>query len=182
VVAGPCPTCACEIEYIDQTENIHYFSDILIISALCPECGYRFTDTQVLAEGEPARFEFTVENTDDLSVRIVRSMTSAIEIPELGVRIDPGPACEGFVSNVEGVLNRIDQVLGSVLVRAEDETERQNALVLKEKIAVARAGEFPFTIILVDPSGNSAILSDRAVKTRMEITPGEEVPGKEEET
>ena len=171
VVPGPCPTCAREIEYIYQTENIPYFSDILIISALCPECGFRFTDTQMLKHGEPARFELAVGNPEDLSVRIVRSMSASIEVPELGVRIDPGTKCEGFVSNVEGVLDRIDQVLGSVLTWAEDACERERALELKEMIALAKAGEFPFTVVLEDPSGNSRILSDRAVKTDLEAAP-----------
>ena len=46
-----------------------------------------------------------------ISARVVRSTGARIEIPEFGVRIDPGPACEGFVSNVEGVLDRIGKVV-----------------------------------------------------------------------
>jgi zinc finger protein len=170
-VAGPCPACAREIEYIYQTENIPYFSDVLIISASCPCCGYRFADTQVLREGEPARYELAVGSPADLFIRVVRSMRGAVEIPELGVRIDPGPACEGFVSNIEGVLDRINSVLDSVLTWADDHEERRNAIALKEKIALAMDGRLPFTIILEDPGGNSAIISDRAKKTRLEIAP-----------
>jgi zinc finger protein len=98
-------------------------------------------------------------------------MRGAVEIPELGVRIDPGPACEGFVSNIEGVLDRINSVLDSVLTWADDHEERRNAIALKEKIALAMDGRLPFTIILEDPGGNSAIISDRAKKTRLEIAP-----------
>jgi zinc finger protein len=167
VVPGPCASCAREIEYIYQTENIPFFSDILIISAICPDCGYRFSDTQVLRENEPSRYEFFVKNADDMSVRVIRSMTSTIEIPELGVRVDPGPACEGFVSNIEGVLNRIDNVVGSVLLWAESEEERCNAVALREKIAAVIAGNLPVTLILEDPMGNSGIVSDRAKRTRL---------------
>ena len=116
VVPGPCPYCNTEIEYVYQTENIPYFSDILIISALCGSCGYKYVDTQLLKENKPVRFELLVDKAEDLAIRVVRSMSASLEIPELGVRIDPGPACQGFVSNVEGVLDRIEQIVKGALV------------------------------------------------------------------
>jgi len=86
VVPGPCPSCNTEIEYLYQTENIPYFSDILIISAACAACGYRYVDTQLLKDADPVRYEMPVTTISDLDVRVVRSMSGAIEIPELGVR------------------------------------------------------------------------------------------------
>ena len=56
-------------------------------------------------------------------------MSAAIEIPELGVRIDPGPSCQGFVSNVEGVLDRIEQVVKGCLNWGTD-VEKENAAAL----------------------------------------------------
>ena len=163
VVPGPCPYCNTEIEYLYQTENIPYFSDILIISAICPACGYKFVDTQLLKNADPVRYEFAVETRGDLDVRVVRSMTAHLEVPELGVRIDPGPACEGFVSNVEGVLDRIAQAIHAG-IRDGDETEKENGRVLLERIASIKAGKLPMTLILQDPMGNSMIVSDKAVK------------------
>lgn len=163
VVNGPCATCGEEVEYIYQTETIPYFSDILIVSASCPACGYRYTNTQMLREGEPTRHTFRVDSADDLSVRVVRSMSATLRIPELGVEIDPGPSCEGFVTNVEGVLDRVLSVIEGVLVWAEDD-ERTRAEILKGEIACVKAGELPITLILEDPTGNSAIVSDRATR------------------
>ena len=163
VVPGPCPCCNTEIEYLYKTENIPYFSDILIISAVCPSCGYKFIDTQLLKQADPARYTMTVDAKDDLAVRVVRSMSASIEIPELGVRIDPGPSCQGFVSNVEGVLDRIDQVVKSALSWGTD-IEKENAAALLADIARVKAGTFPVTLILEDPCGNSGIISDKAVK------------------
>jgi len=91
-------------------------------------------------------------------------MCGVIRIPELGVQIDPGPACEGFVSNVEGVLTRIERIVDAVIAWAEPE-QQDPAAVLKEKIDRIRAGEMPVTLIIEDPSGNSAIISDKARKT-----------------
>ena len=169
-VPGPCPSCNTEIEYLYTTENIPYFSDILIISAICPACGYKFVDTQLLKHGEPARHTFVVQSADDLSIRIVRSMSASIEIPELGVRIDPGPQCQGFVSNVEGVLDRIEQVVKGALKWGTD-AEKENAAELLADIARVKAGLYPITLIVEDPSGNSGIESERVTKEKYEPEP-----------
>ena len=164
IVPGPCPFCNTETEYLYQTENIPYFSDILIISATCPACGYRYVDTQLLKNAGPVRYEMPVRTRDDLDVRVVRSMTGIIEIPELGVRIDPGPACEGFVTNVEGVLDRIAEAI-RIAIRDGSETEKKNGRILLESIECIKAGEIPITLILQDPMGNSMLVSDKAEKT-----------------
>lgn len=174
VLNGPCAACGEECEYIYQTETIPYFSDILIVSACCPVCGHRYANTQMLREGEPVRFTFRVESPDDLLVRVVRSMNGTLRIPELGVEIDPGPACEGFVTNVEGVLDRVLSVVEGVLVWAEAD-ERARAELLKDEIAGAKSGEFPVTLILEDPTGNSAIVSDRALREPLACD-GDEAP------
>jgi len=163
VVPGPCPCCNTEIQYLYKTENIPYFSDILIISAICPTCGYRFVDTQLLKQADPARYSVAVNAVDDLSIRVVRSMSAAIEIPELGIRIDPGPSCQGFVSNVEGVLDRIEQVVKGCLKWGTD-VEKENAAALLADIVRVKAGTFPLTLILEDPCGNSGIISDKTLK------------------
>lgn len=163
VVPGPCPCCNSDIEYQYKTENIPYFSDILIISAICPSCGYRFVDTQLLKQADPARYTMAVGTVGDLSVRVVRSMSASIEIPELGVRIDPGPSCQGFVSNVEGVLDRIETVVKGALSWGND-VEKENAVALLADIAKVKAGAFPITLILEDPNGNSGIIADTAKK------------------
>jgi zinc finger protein len=165
VVPGRCPYCEREIQYLYQTENIPYFSDILIVTGRC-ECGYRHADTLILTGGEPARWEYPVEGPEDLNARVVRSASGTVRIPELGVEIDPGPACEGYVSNVEGVLERIDDVLAGVLTWAEGE-ERENALALRTRIELAREGSLPFTLSIEDPTGNSAIVSEKARKTEI---------------
>lgn len=169
-VPGPCPSCNTDIEYLYLTENIPYFSDILIISAVCATCGYRYVDTQLLKSAEPVRYEMPVTTTDDLDVRVVRSMSGALEIPELGVRIDPGPACEGFITNVEGVLSRIERVVEGALHWGNDE-ERENARLLLAKIARVKSATLPVTLILQDPSGNSVILSDKAIQRDYQAEP-----------
>jgi len=117
----------------------------------------------VLGEGEPVRYEFSVSGQEDLDTRVVRSTTGLLQIPELGILVEPGPACEGFISNIEGVLQRFEEVMDRILTWAEGE-ERDNALALKEKILEARDGKVPFTLIVQDVDGNSAIIHPAAVK------------------
>jgi zinc finger protein len=160
-LSGPCPLCGEEIEYIYQTENIPFFSDILIMCGLCEACGFRLTDTMILADRGPIRYEYDVQSAEDLSTRVARSTSATIEIPELGISISPGPACQGFVSNIEGVLVRVEDAIRTTLLSADDD-ERRAALDGIETLAHAKDGEIPFTLIIEDPSGNSAILSDKA--------------------
>jgi len=168
VLPGPCPVCQAEIQYLYQTEEIPFFSEILIISTVCPSCGYRLADTQLLKHAEPSRWELRIEYPEDMMVRVIRSMNAAIMIPELGVRIDPGPACEGFVSNVEGVLVRVDGVLSNLRSWAESDEERERIDNLKESIARIQEGQLPATLVIEDLSGNSAIIADRATVCRIE--------------
>jgi zinc finger protein len=162
VFPGRCPLCDSDIEYRYQTETIPHFSDVLIISSSCP-CGFHYCDTLLLAGGEPARWQLRVTSVQDLSIRVVRGSSGTIEIPDLGVRIDPGPACEAFVSNVEGILCRVIQVVEQILPGLED-TEGENAVALLEKIGQVREGKLPVTLVIEDPCGNSAIVSEKAEK------------------
>jgi zinc finger protein len=163
IVRAPCPVCKNEIEYLYQTEEIPYFSEILLMSASCG-CGYRLVDTMILEENEPVRWTLRVDEEKDLEARVVRSTRGVIEIPELGMLAEPGPICEAFITNVEGVLLRMERVIGTVLTWAEGE-ERETALALRAKIAECRAGRMPFTLIIEDPDGNSAIISPKAEKS-----------------
>ncbi len=158
VLRAPCPVCKQEIEYIYQTETIPYFSEILIESATCP-CGWRMADAFILREGQPNRCEYAVTCEDDLCVRVVRGSAGTVTVPELGIVIRPGPAAEGYITNIEGVLDRIEDVLDTALRTSEGE-ERDRALALKEQIALVKKGQARITLIIEDPSGNSAIIKN----------------------
>ncbi|MDR3101900.1 MAG: ZPR1 zinc finger domain-containing protein [Methanocalculaceae archaeon] len=170
VVPGLCPDCGREIEYIYDTEYIPYFSDMLLLSGVCPDCGFRITDTMILNDHEPCRWEMKASTPEDLDVRVIRSMQGEVDIPEFGINIYPGPACSGFVSNMEGVLMRAEDAVRRVLLSCEGE-EVAAANELLEKIDKARRSEHQFTVIITDPSGNSGIVSPKAVKTKPDEEP-----------
>jgi len=109
-----------------------------------------------------------VESPGDLDIRVIRSISGTIRIPELGINIEPGPASESYVSNVEGVLCRIEDVVGMV-TRWEDEPSGSvnRAHEILELLRQVRLGELGITIIIEDPLGNSAIISDKAISEVM---------------
>ncbi|WOF15205.1 ZPR1 zinc finger domain-containing protein [Methanoplanus sp. FWC-SCC4] len=163
VIVAPCPVCSTEIQYIYQTERIPYFSEVMLASAIC-ECGFRSVDTLVLGDGEPVRYTLEINSAEDLNSRVIRSSQGTIEIPEFGVLIEPGPMCEAFISNVEGVIFRIIKVLDNILLSA-DEEQKKNTLALKERLLNACEGKEPFRLIIQDMDGNSGIVNKKAVKS-----------------
>lgn len=165
---GTCPACGGEIQITHHRLEIPHFPDLLLVSIACDACGYRHTDTIILGEGDPVRWTVRVEEPDDLSIRVVRSTTGTIKIPELGLAVEPGTACEGFVTNIEGVLVRFERAVESILANPENDDERTAALRMQEKLADAREVAFPFTVVLEDPSGNSALISEKAEKMLLE--------------
>ena len=100
----------------------------------------------------------------DMEARVVRSTTSTIELPELGILAEPGPICEGFITNVEGVLVRMIDVVNRVISWSEGE-ELERAEALKVRIEDMRSGNVPFTLVIQDQDGNSAIIHPNAVKS-----------------
>ncbi len=131
------------------------------ITSVC-DCGFRYSDTLILSQHEPVHYEMKVRSVDDLDARVVRSTSGTIRIPELGVDIEPGPASESFISNIEGVLGRVEEIL--VMVKQwgeEDKTMR--AVELLSNIEKTRAGKYEVTVVIEDPLGNSAIIAENAV-------------------
>jgi zinc finger protein len=168
-IPSRCPQCNAEIQFQYQTEEIPYFSEIMLVTGSC-ECGFRSVDTLILKESEPVIWTMRVENTDDLCARVVRSNRGRMEIPEFGIVIDPGPSCEACITNIEGILEQVGEVIERVLTWAEGE-ERERALSLQRDLQLGREGCTPFTLVITDPSGNSAIISNKAIKT---VLPEEE--------
>ena len=153
-----CPACGLEgLEIREIPYDIPGFGTTLLITMYCPNCGFRHRDVLCLEFGEPKRYEFIVESPEDLKVRVIRSSSATIRIPELGILIEPGPASEGFISNVEGVLDRAEAVVAMMSRLAETPEEKAKASEILAKIWDAREGRLRFTLIIEDPLGNSLI-------------------------
>lgn len=159
-----CPLCSRSILLTWQPDNIPFFGEVIYTSANC-KCGFRYADTMILTQRDPVRFTLRVESSADLDARLIRSTSGTIRIPELEINIEPGPASESYVSNIEGVLYRIEDVLRMVSLWEDEPPESiKRAYELLDLLEEVRKGRKAITLIIEDPLGNSAIVSDKACK------------------
>jgi zinc finger protein len=142
-----------------QQDNIPFFGDILEISMVCC-CGFKFVDTIILSQKEPLRHTKRICSESDLCDRVIRSTSGTIRIPEWGVDIEPGPASEAYITNVEGIIERLQSIVHMAKKWSETDEERLRAESLLKTMEVAREGKPDFTFIIEDPLGNSAIIAD----------------------
>ncbi|MBU7045302.1 MAG: ZPR1 zinc finger domain-containing protein [Theionarchaea archaeon] len=152
-----CPQCGHRLELLMQTYNIPYFGMVLQSTFIC-HCGYKFVDIYPFEVKEPTRYIVHISNAD-LNSRVVKSSTCIIEVPELGIRVDPGPASEGVVTNIEGILRRIEDVLKTAIRWGNPDQKRKGKRILK-KLRKVFEGKESVTLILEDPRGFSCIVSE----------------------
>ncbi len=160
-----CPLCSGELKTNWVPDNIPFFGEVMHITSTC-ECGFRYSDTLILSQHEPVHYEMKVRSIEDLDARVVRSTSGTIRIPELGVEIEPGPASDSFISNIEGVLEKVEEILGMV-TRWGEEDKTGRALELLSNIEKTRDGKYNITLIIDDPLGNSAIIAENAVSRKL---------------
>ncbi len=168
---GDCPICGGRntLKVIQYVHDIPYFGKVMESTIVCEKCGYRNADVMILEEREPRLYTVKVEGTKDLFVRVVRSKSGTIELKEIGIKIEPGPAAEGFVSNVEGVLERAKDVLMMARDFKEQEGDREAIERIDRIIGYiegVKAGKKTLTVRIMDPFGNSALIGDK-VKSRL---------------
>ena len=109
-----------------------------------------------------------------MSVRVVRSQSATIIIPEAGIKVEPGPKSEGYGTNVEGVLTRFEDAVIKALNLFEDDESQKNAKNTLAHIRDLKNGNGTATLILLDPFGQSNIVSD---SVKVSEIPEEELHG-----
>ena len=76
--------------------------------------------------------------------------------------MEPGPKSEGYVTNVEGILNRFEDAVKKALNLFDDEPSQINGKNTLNKIQELKKGNGTATLIIQDPFGQSKIVSDSA--------------------
>ncbi len=162
----PCPACGRELRLIATTYEAPFFGKILVTSVSC-ECGFRHADSIVADVKEPTRFTIKIRS-DNLYTKVIRSTSGTIRIPEIGVDIEPGPASQAFITNLEGILDRVESIVRTAMRwNVDDEEKVRRCEWILERIRKTIEGEDELTLVLEDPFGNSLILSDEAFRERM---------------
>ncbi len=171
-LATTCAVCGGKARVSFRQLDIPHFGGVMQSLLVCEGCGYRHADIISLEQREPAKYTLRVESPEELNARVVRSSRGRVELPELGVAIEPAAEAQGFITNVEGVLHRVLDVLESCLRWAEDEPRRRRAEELMERVRRIIDGKEKVTLIISDPTGCSAIISEKAVREVLHDTEG----------
>jgi len=166
----PCPFCHTKNMTLSQEEtDIPYFGKTFVFSMDCSNCKYHKSDVEAAELKDPVKITFTVENQKDLNVRIVKSAAATVKIPQMRMDVRPGPASNGFITNVEGVLTRFEKIVEEQRDSAEDPKVKKSAKNLLKKLRKVKFGDIPLKVVIEDPSGNSAIISDKAVIDKLKV-------------
>jgi len=172
-----CPLCQNDLVMKWQKDNIPYLGEIMYITANC-QCSFRFADTMILSSKEPVRYELSVENLEDLNARVVRSTSGTIRIPEMGIDVEPGPASDSYITNIEGVLQRVQNILMTASRWAQEDKDEEKFARSQELLCMLNEvieGKRTITVIIEDPLGNSAIISKKVVATKLSKEEAEEL-------
>ena len=116
----PCPVCGQKKLALTEAESeVPYFGKLFLFSMHCESCKYHKSDVEAAEHKGPCKVVFEVNGKDDLGVRVIKSSEASVKFERVG-SIEPGPASEGYITNVEGLIQRIKEQIEKVRDLEED--------------------------------------------------------------
>ncbi len=160
-----CPICSNRTLQIKEIEYyIPYLGKALLVNRYCSSCHYRKSEIVPLEPKRHQRIYIRISSENDLKIKIVRTSTTAIEIPEYGIYIYPGIDAPFFITNVEGILQRFYDAARRIAVLSQNKEERKASMFFLKKIDELRNDPSPFTLILDDPAGLAKVIGSKKLK------------------
>jgi zinc finger protein len=164
-----CPVCSKkELSLTERDDDIPYFGKVSLFSMTCSSCKFHKADLESLEKRDPVKISLEVCGEKDMSIRVVKSSMAKVKIPYIA-DITPGEAANGYVTNVEGLLKRVKQQVEVVRDTEDDPSAVKKAKKILKKINRIMWGDEKAKIIIEDPTGNSAILDDKAVSDKLKV-------------
>lgn len=161
-----CPACSQKkLTLSEQQIEVPYFGLIFVFGMQCSECNYRKSDVEASEVHKPSRYSIEIDSEEDMKIRIIKSSEATVKIPHV-TTITPGSSSDGYITNIEGLLERVKQTI-EIMKDDEDDEIRKKAKNLLKKIQRVVWGQEKLRITIEDPSGNSAIVSPKAQKTEL---------------
>ena len=139
---------------------------VFVFSMFCDSCKYKKADVEAAEQHEPSRYTLEVKTKEDLNARVIKSSEATVKIPYVG-DITPGPASEGYVTNVQGILQRMKEQIEHIRDSEENEEMKTKCKNMIKKIQRIEGNTEVIKLIIEDPTGNSAIISDNAKKEKL---------------
>ncbi len=159
-----CVICGYDkgLTMLAHTEEIAYFGEHTQVTLGCPECGWRQTDFIPAEAREGSCQSYSIDSIEDLQIRVIRGSACTIRLVELDLEVRPGSHSTGYVSNIEGVLNRFQDVIDMVGRQAATEGEGEamsKIMKLTTEMLEIREGMRSVTLEFLDPCGHSMIIA-----------------------
>lgn len=160
---GVCPACGSSGTHTRmKAVDIPYFKEVIIMSTVCHECGYKSNDVKTggAVPEKGRKITLKVDDPDDLSRDILKSESCGMHIPELNLDLVQG-TLGGRFTTLEGILRLVYEELESRVFNEQhdsmDDTTRNNWKNFLAGLQSAFEGKSTFTVILVDPLAGSYI-------------------------
>lgn len=133
---------------------------MLLLKFECDKCEFHKSDVIPLeTKMEPGTTTLKVFDENDLKSKIYRSPNGTIEIPELELILEPGPAAELYITNIEGILTRFKNAVTMYQNSlSQNDPQRKKIERILEDLQKAIVGKMSFTIKLSDQEGGSYII------------------------
>lgn len=158
-----CPICMKKAATFSEYETEDPYAGVIaIFSIKCNACGFKNSDLEFENVGNPAEYSIDIESADDLNIRVIKSGACEVKIPNFRISVESTMNSEGFISNVEGVLDRFKQQVMLLKDDSElDKSQKKRIKTILKGIEEVKSGDRKITLKLIDESGNSAIVSDK---------------------
>ena len=166
VSGQPCPMCNTNnLTLMEEEREVPYFGKCYLFSMNCSNCKYHKADIEASEEREPSKYTLEIDSEEDMKIRVVRGSHGSINLMRIA-KIEGGPEANGFVTNVEGIINRIRRQIEVARDTDDDPAVKKRAKNLLKKLTKIAWGQEKCKLIIEDKTGNSAIISDKAVKSK----------------
>jgi zinc finger protein len=164
-----CPLChKPTLTLIEKEVDVPYFGKTFVFSLDCSSCGYSFSDVEFDEHQDPYKYTLEINSEDDLSIRVIKSSTAKLKLGTI-LTITPGITSEGYISNVEGVLSKAKETLEKLRDDEDDDKKKKTLKQHIKKLNRVLWGSEKIKLVLEDPEGNSAIISEKAEKKPLKV-------------
>ena len=153
----------------EDKKEIPYFGNVYIFSMTCSNCKFHKSDVEAEDHKDPCKITYTIEKEKDMKIRVVKSSTATVKIPQMRLSVTPGPASIGYISNIEGVLKKFEDIIEQQRDNAEENSDKKSAKNLLKKMRKVKLGDVSVKLVIEDPSGNSAIISEKTVIEKLKV-------------
>lgn len=162
-----CPMCNTKsLTLMEEEREVPYFGKCYIFSMTCSNCKYHKADIEASEMHEPSKYTLEIDSEDDMKIRVVRSSTGIINLVRIA-KIEGGAASNGFITNVEGIINRIRHQIEALRDSEDDPAIKKKCKNILKKLTKIAWGQEKAKLVIEDPTGNSAIISEKAIKTKL---------------